>query len=411
MTNYDNNSISELTELLFSRDLKINKLRNKSFMVSLLTYLENNKVQQIAINDNNEYVEENEKLHNTVKLLEEELNDKNHQLKKMKDNSISYENFTLEAEEAFNKKIREQDDLIRQLKSQITNLNNTSETFSCENCSVYEKKITELNRDLELKSLEIANLCTHAEELENKITDLAYELSLCQRAQTQLINKSIQVDEPFISLSSTNEETEAENIILDDSHSHQNLNHVPTTALEPKHKLLLLADSHGRKCGEIMKEIFDENKFETSCFFKPNAHFEGVVDNVIKQCKNFTKSDFVVIFGGSNIAHANKIIEKNFIELIKQALSHTNIVVVLPPLWKNKIKFNSYILQNNFSMLSVFKDTASFINLNSFLTEDHFTRHGVHINNFGKHVFIEKLHAYVLSKIDNNQNLFRAQKK
>lgn len=406
MAHYDSCTTADLTNILSSRGLKIKSLRNKSFMVSLLTYLDNEKIQLISSVDDIKYREEIEELQNSIKVLADELNDKNHQLNKMKDNSIMYENLTLEAEEALNKKINEQDELIKHLKNQIINLNTSSETLSCDDCTIYEEKITKLKRDLDLKSIEITGLCAHSEELKNQITDINFKLSQFERAQTHRVHKHIQTDTNFTPVISSigGHPDEARDLQGTPSQAE-----IPTRKVTTpnKHKILLLADSQGRKCGEVMNQIFDSDKYDTICFFKPNASFESAVDNVIQQSRNFTKSDFVVILGGSNNAYNQNLFDNSFLEIIKQALTHTNIIIVLPPLWKNNIQFNSYILQNNFNLCSIFKESAYFIDLNSFLTSENFTRHGLHINISGKILFIEKLFAYISHKTAKSKDLFR----
>jgi len=68
---------------------------------------------------------------------------------------------------------------------------------------------------------------------------------------------------------------------------------------QQKKKILFLADSHGRYCGEKLQNSLG-NSYEVCTIFKPNAKLEQVIEDVENLTKNFSLEDTVIIQAGTN---------------------------------------------------------------------------------------------------------------
>lgn len=68
---------------------------------------------------------------------------------------------------------------------------------------------------------------------------------------------------------------------------------------DKRHKILLLADEAGRGIGKRLQKLVGANYVITS-IVKSNAMLDQVVDSCSVYCKDFAKSDFVIIMAGSN---------------------------------------------------------------------------------------------------------------
>ena len=90
------------------------------------------------------------------------------------------------------------------------------------------------------------------------------------------------------------------------------------------------ADSHGRGCASVLVNRLD--KVCVTGIVKPNATISEVTRNVIQDCSKATKSDFVVIIGGTNDVSRNQSHEViHTLNVILPYLQHTNAIVCNVP--------------------------------------------------------------------------------
>lgn len=167
-------------------------------------------------------------------------------------------------------------------------------------------------------------------------------------------------------------------------------------------RLLLLADSHGRQCADILYSKMN-SKFETLSVFKPNALLEDVVSDIHKLTTNFSKSDFVFIIAGTNDVLKGKTLNKNALSKCFKLSQKTNVIFVSVPYVKNRNILNKLIYDYNCSIKQEIKNSVLkmyFLNINNYIRSDHYTDQGIHLNKRGKFIMcsvIKKFLEFLIS--------------
>lgn len=159
---------------------------------------------------------------------------------------------------------------------------------------------------------------------------------------------------------------------------------------------MLVADSQGRFCGSIMRNILDLNVFEPLCFCLLNADFEEVAKTAVNIGQNFNKADYIFILAGTSNAMRHTFISETFLKDLTVKFSHTNLSILSTPFWENNTEFNSIILKNNTNIRTAFRSTACLINPTSVLSRSDFGRNGLHLNRKGKRKVIKYIKYAVL---------------
>lgn len=109
-----------------------------------------------------------------------------------------------------------------------------------------------------------------------------------------------------------------------------------------KHRLLILADQAGYGIREKIQKLLGDNFFVT-CYLKPNAEIDQILRYSEHLCKDFTKSDFVLILGGTNDSNLIKL--QSFLYYMLHKIRHTNILIgeILRNKYFNVRKLNSLV--------------------------------------------------------------------
>ncbi len=168
---------------------------------------------------------------------------------------------------------------------------------------------------------------------------------------------------------------------------------IPT---EPIKKVLILADSHGRQISSLLSEKLPTN-FSAMCVFKPNGRFADVSSELDTHTKTLTKRDTVIIIGGQNdINLGGHFTPEEHVD--KRPAQNTNIVVSTLPFWYNKPTVCKEISHANNQLKLHLRDTHVKLFELNFLSEKHFTRHGLHLNLVGKHALGSELAKHIISQ-------------
>jgi lysophospholipase L1-like esterase len=159
-----------------------------------------------------------------------------------------------------------------------------------------------------------------------------------------------------------------------------------------RHRVLLLGDSQVRGCADLLKSNLN-NECGVIGFVKPGAKSSGILG--INIDKDISKDDVVVVCAGSNDIRNNNAKEglRNIINFVKRN-SHTNIIV-MEVLHRHDLVdwscvnkevrlFNRHLAKR----LKLYKHVSiSSVNLDM----QHFTRHGLHMNNRGKEKMCQQI--------------------
>lgn len=219
----------------------------------------------------------------------------------------------------------------------------------------------------------------------------------------QIRSSSIQLNNKFNILSELNEELSTCSVYVP-HHSSLNeslkTNKCRPTRMKPRgrkqHRVLLLADSHGRRCGSLLHEKLGD-KFEVISIFKPNASWNNVVKDVPTLTKDFNEKDYVILMGGSNDMHTNedstlKQLPDSLLNLdiILPLVKNTNLIIPNIPHRFDKPALNYKIRKSNQIRNQVInclaKENSNMLLIRDnckFYRRDH-TKHGLHYNFAGK---------------------------
>lgn len=165
-------------------------------------------------------------------------------------------------------------------------------------------------------------------------------------------------------------------------------------------KVLILGDSHGRDLAITLRTQLADI-YDIKCIFKPNALFTEVISDYKRLTQGFNKNDFVILIAGSNDAIKKGYLDKNKVLDTFKNLCNTNVVITTIPYWRNRIVLNNIIhnINRNLSSAAVDGNIFKYLDINAILQQNHFTRHGLHLNKFGKKFLCKKLAGVLQSHI------------
>lgn len=151
----------------------------------------------------------------------------------------------------------------------------------------------------------------------------------------------------------------------------------------PRHRTLLLADSHGRELTHILQDHFGSS-MQATAMLKPGAGLQNITRDIQKLTQNFTKNDVVILIGGTN----DELVNFNFtvIDHLINSTMHTNVLLASVPYRYDDRNRNYSIYQFNKRLMERIApvDHIHYIDINYNMTRAEYTRHGLHFNNKGK---------------------------
>lgn len=172
-----------------------------------------------------------------------------------------------------------------------------------------------------------------------------------------------------------------------------------------------MSDSHGRGFGKTLSKTFTKEKVELNILniFKPNAKIDSVV-NVLKNLTNHCSlSDFIIIQGGTNDILSHKYNLNSICKTFSQIplnIKNTNIIFsTIPYIYKHRkhVLLNQDIYKINSLLCNLSRKHGNihFFDVNTHITEKHFNRDGIHLNNHGKSIKATKLKEKLCDLITN----------
>ena len=102
--------------------------------------------------------------------------------------------------------------------------------------------------------------------------------------------------------------------------------------IAPKHKVVVIGDSHGRGCSSEINSKLKSKGILTYGVVKPGMCLQHITESAKQDIQNLTKNDAVVVWGGANdIAKRNTDMGQRHLSKFVNANNHTNIVVISAP--------------------------------------------------------------------------------
>lgn len=137
---------------------------------------------------------------------------------------------------------------------------------------------------------------------------------------------------------------------------------------EPE-KILIICNEEGKGVRQVLQPLLG-TKHMVQSIIKPGAKINNLINDGLSHCTNFTKSDYVIVIGGSNDDNPLEL-QSNLYHLLKN-LSHTN--VILTDIYRNK-----YLNVNKISELyRLLSNQFEWVIFNEYL---YYFKNRYHINN------------------------------
>jgi hypothetical protein len=177
---------------------------------------------------------------------------------------------------------------------------------------------------------------------------------------------------------------------------------------DSKHKVLIIGDSHLREYSANMNAYLSE-QIQVSGIIKPGAGTKIILGQITNEIEKLSSSDFIILSCGSNDLGRVRLCEvfSDIHDFIKR-VSHTNIILLTIP-----VRYDQKGVNNNdnneivkFNM-KLSKLSKLFSHLHVFNIDDNklfFTKHGYHLNGFGKRLLLLKLANLIFSLIKKIRN-------
>lgn len=298
-----------------------------------------------CVDDKNHYSrEETRLLEKTVQDLEEETEQKNKHIQKLKYEHAKFLEEALKNERDLTKMIEEQQEIINEIQQQKMELE-----------KIVADKIVESKDNTTQTSANITHK-TADTQTENGKDGCTKEVGVNTEGLPSKVDKR--------------------------NNSNDNLSKVITGTKKPlenvkKNNILILGDSNARDCAAILRKMCDINFLVTS-FIKHNALLDQIVEDALNLTNGYGKEDYVIIMGGLTNTLKGVTVDQSVSAMLKNISEYTNVVVMTVPLWKNRIILNKFINEYNIRLhfeLCVNNeksDLLTYLNVNAILSNKSF---------------------------------------
>lgn len=237
---------------------------------------------------------------------------------------------------------------------------------------------------------------------ENQPSDLLQDWKLCKNKRKDKKSRTSKKQMDDTSIPNKDQPSPSQNPEDPTGTIQQHLSQTST-----KRKVIILADSHGRKLSAKLKSELSEN-FEITGIVKPNARLHNIVQDIDKLSAGFTHKDCIIIIGGANDVASHDptdcIVLTESTDKIASTTKITNVIMCAVParfdnyqLDQSNYDLNMYL--NHLSKKNVensgnannFLFSSAALNLNRFV----YTKQGLHLNDIGKNIVCKNLASQI----------------
>jgi len=164
------------------------------------------------------------------------------------------------------------------------------------------------------------------------------------------------------------------------------------TETRASHKVKILGDSHFRGIASKIDQYLT-TKFEIGNWIKPGANTQEIVNTLENDSQCLGTQDVIVVSGAKHMA---QFIQEN---------THSNIIIVnIPP--RHDIERNSIInleiqaTDMKLNKIAKVYDNVTIVDSN--LHRKCFTKHGLHLNKYGKEWLAKQIATHIYILVENN---------
>jgi hypothetical protein len=160
-----------------------------------------------------------------------------------------------------------------------------------------------------------------------------------------------------------------------------------STIPQPKHRVLIIEDSHVRGYAERLSDNLGHS-FNVSGYVKLNADLDITTTTAKSESKNMTKNDLIILCGGAkNIGKNETYKGVHCISQLTRNKSHTKVIIMEAPHRFYLVPtsyVNKEVVTFNRKLQKITESFNHVETVNMSTKREHFTRHRLHTNGSGK---------------------------
>ena len=184
-------------------------------------------------------------------------------------------------------------------------------------------------------------------------------------------------------------------------------NRKPAYKLKQQKKVMVIGDSHSRGLASELQSYLG-HKYSISGTIIPGASLNNITQLAKKELTNLTRSDTVIVWGGSNDVYKNEALTglKCLYTFVSQRTT-TNILTLTVP-HRHDLTLqscvNGEIQTYNRKLHKIMKNIDGVKVIDNDLTREDYTRHGFHINARGKAKVASKI-TQILTQLSKQNEI------
>lgn len=191
----------------------------------------------------------------------------------------------------------------------VTPVSSKAKSSKRKNTKTKQNKLSEEKQSVHNKKLVFEN----TDQIENLNKNENQIKSNCN------ITETIQ-NSTLTCITQTEKSNTTECFINDMSNSQSGPSQIKTS----KNKVLIFTDDEGKGMYKVLQTLLGDQYLVTSVTM-PGAKINNILSTCLKDCVGLTKSDYVIIIGGSNDQHPNSLYSHLYFYIDK--LSYTNVIL------------------------------------------------------------------------------------
>ena len=186
----------------------------------------------------------------------------------------------------------------------------------------------------------------------------------------------------------------------------------PSTKVIPSSIVKIIGDSHLKEANSRIGQYLS-SKFELSSFIKPGACINHIVRSQENELKTLGLNDVIIINGGSNDLNTHNFKETGTLtEMVNFICNYNNtdiLIVNLPHRFGHvNTSKTDHLIHHFYSKLKSIVKAFQHVTLIAMsLDRNHYTKHGLHLNNYGKEIFAKQT-ASITGRLISSSNLTKS---
>ncbi|KAG8304424.1 hypothetical protein J6590_094112, partial [Homalodisca vitripennis] len=164
-------------------------------------------------------------------------------------------------------------------------------------------------------------------------------------------------------------------------------------------KLIILADSHGKKLSTMVEQ---RSSLNVCSYVRPGARFDQVVEDVGEITKGLTGSDYLLVMAGTNNVEKSGVKQlMSDVHTLINNTKHTTLLLATLPMRHDRWELDENITKINAELESISEVHDGMVKLLPLhlLPRHMFTVHGLHMNQRGKNRVAEMIKNLAMKKV------------